>query len=168
MALYERGLQALQRHDYRKASADLQAVLERYPQERDLHDRVQLYLRVCERHTHQLSASPTTAQEQVYAATLALNSGAPDQALCHLTAVTQQDPGNDHAHYMTAVAQGLRGNREAMLDHLRRAVELNSENRSLAKQDPDFAAYRSDEGFRKLVESHILALRRRGRIRLAR
>src|SRR5574342_1351459 len=44
VALYERGLEALQRHDYRQATDLLQSVLRQYPDEKELHERVRLYL----------------------------------------------------------------------------------------------------------------------------
>ena len=49
VALYERGLEALQRHDYGKAEALLESVLRHYPEEKELHERVRLYLNICQR-----------------------------------------------------------------------------------------------------------------------
>src|SRR5689334_4376545 len=48
VALYEQGVAALQEHDYSRASAILRSVLARYPEEKDLHERVRLYVNVCE------------------------------------------------------------------------------------------------------------------------
>src|SRR5439155_9449596 len=44
VALYEKGLDALQRHDYNHALERLQSVLRLYPEEKELHERVRLYL----------------------------------------------------------------------------------------------------------------------------
>src|SRR5262245_41499604 len=44
VALYERGLEAIQRHDYRSAIDQLESVLRLYPEEKELHERVRLYL----------------------------------------------------------------------------------------------------------------------------
>src|SRR5437879_3468915 len=44
VAVYERGLEAMQRHDYRKAVDLLQSVLRQYPEEKELHERVKLYM----------------------------------------------------------------------------------------------------------------------------
>ena len=51
VAIYERGVQALQRHDFQGAAGFFRTVLERYPEERELLERARLYLRVCERET---------------------------------------------------------------------------------------------------------------------
>src|SRR5262245_2818517 len=49
MALYERAVETLQRHDYSRALELLQSILRKYPEERELQERVRLYLNVCER-----------------------------------------------------------------------------------------------------------------------
>src|ERR671936_467761 len=49
VALYEKGVQALQRRDYREAADLLRSVLSQYPEEKELHERVRLYLNICER-----------------------------------------------------------------------------------------------------------------------
>ena len=43
------------------------------------------------------------------AATLAINGGRYDQAIAHLRLVRDEDPDNDHALYMLAVAHAQRG-----------------------------------------------------------
>src|SRR5262245_41480057 len=42
VSLYERGLQALQVHDYTGARDVFRSVLSRYPEEKELHERVRL------------------------------------------------------------------------------------------------------------------------------
>src|SRR6478609_8237287 len=47
VAAYEKGLEALQRHDYNKALQLFEGVLTSFPEERELHERVRLYLYFC-------------------------------------------------------------------------------------------------------------------------
>src|SRR5438045_8313114 len=47
VAMYERGLQALQRRDFAAAAAALRSVIDRYADERELLERARLYLKVC-------------------------------------------------------------------------------------------------------------------------
>ena len=152
VAIYERGVQALQRHDYTTAAEQFRAVIERYPEERELLERARLYLRVCERETER-QAAPQTSGDHVYAATVALNSGDHAGALGHLQRALSADANNDHAHYIMAAALSLRGRREEALEHLQRSIALNPENRSQARQDPDLENIRSHEGFRAVIES---------------
>lgn len=154
VALYEQGLQALQSRDYARATELLRSVLARYPEEKELHERVRLYLNICER---QIAPRPTpvprSVVERLYAATLALNAGEHDQALGHIQSVIGEEPENDHAHYMRAVALALRGNVAEALLSLIRAIGLNPENRSLARQDPDLESLRQDERFRQALDT---------------
>ena len=153
VARYEQGLQALLRHEYGPAGEALRSVLADYPEEKELHERVRLYLNVCERQETPKEAAPRTAEERLYAATLALNAGAYDAAVRHLEAIRERDPENDHALYMLAVAYTLRGDTIQAAPLLQRAIELNRENRSLARQDPDLESLRRNEGIRALLDA---------------
>jgi tetratricopeptide (TPR) repeat protein len=161
VAIYERGVQALQRHDFQAAAAFFRTVLERYPEERELLERARLYLRVCERETSRLPSTPKTPAERVYAATVALNSGDHAGALDHLQRALAEDPESDHAHYIMSVALGMRGRADEALDHLRHAIALNPENRGLARQDPDLESIREHDGFRSVLDTPPVPNRRR-------
>jgi tetratricopeptide (TPR) repeat protein len=161
VAIYERGVQALQRHDYDGAAGFFRAILERYPEERELLERARLYLRVCERETARQPAGPKTPAERVYAATVALNSGDHSGALDHLQRALGEDPESDHAHYIMAVALGMRGRADEAVDHLRRAIGLNPDNRGLAREDPDLESIRNHEHFGSALNTPPAANRRR-------
>jgi hypothetical protein len=153
VAMYERGLQALQRRDFAASADALRIVIERYPDERELLERARLYLKVCERELEPKEPAPKTADEWVYAATVAQNSGDDATALRHLQRALAEDARHDHAHYMMAVASAQRQDTASALDHLRRAVSLNPENRSRARQDPDLEALRDDAAFRAALDT---------------
>lgn len=153
VALYERGLQALQRHDYQAAVDLLESVLRLYPEERELHERVRLYLTVCQRQAIARQAVPQTIDERLYASTLAINGGKYDEAISHLHLVRDEDPDNDHALYMLAVAHAQRGEHAEAIAHLERAIALNAENRLLARRDPDLEPLRADDAFRAALDT---------------
>lgn len=153
VAIYERGVQALQRHDYQGAAGYFRTVLERYPEERELLERARLYLRVCERETARQPPSPRTPSERVYAATVALNSGDQSTALDHLQRALSEDPEHDHAHYTMAVTLGSRGQVDEALEYLKNAIGLNPENRALARQDPDLEPLRVHDRFPAILET---------------
>src|SRR5260221_1546885 len=153
VAMYERGLQALQRRDFAASADALRAVIERYPDERELLERARLYLKVCERELEPKEPAPKPADEWVYAATVALNAGDEASALLHLQRALTADARHDHAHYMMAVASARRSEVHAALDHLRRAVALNPENRSIARQDPELDSLRDAAAFKAALET---------------
>ena len=153
VALYERGLDAVQRHDYPAAIDLLESVLRQYPEERELHERVRLYLNICKRQATPREATPRTVEERLYASTLAINGGRYDEAISHLRLVRDEDPDNDHALYMLAVAHTQRGEHAEAIAHLERAIALNPENRALARRDADLEPLRHDESFRATLEA---------------
>ena len=153
VALYERALEALQRHEYAPAANLLESVLRQYPEEKELHERVRLYLNICQRQATQRETAPQTIDERLYAATLAINGAKYDQAIAHLRLVRDEDPDNDHALYMLAVAHAQRDEHAEAVAHLERAIALNPENRTLARHDPDLEPLRDDEAFRAALEA---------------
>lgn len=147
VAVYEKGLEALQRHHYAEALQQFEQVLAAYPDERELHERVRLYLNICRRHVTEQQNAPQTIQERLYASTLALNGGRYDEAIAHLRLVRDEDPDNDHALYMLALAHAQQGEHALAIAHLERAIAMNPENRALARRDPDLDPLRDDEAF---------------------
>src|SRR5688572_29588591 len=157
VALYEEGVAALQAHDFSRASTLLRSVLSRYPEERELHERVRLYLNVCERHMTPRAASPSTPQERVFAATLAVNAARYDEALEHLRTAISEAPDHDHALYMLASVLALRDEFDEAIPLLLRAIDLNPDNRNLARHDPDLAVLREFDSVRAALEATTLS-----------
>ena len=154
VAVYERAVEALQRHDYTQAMTLLESILRQYPEEKELHERVHLYLNICQRQVKpQQPQSPQTIDERLFAATLAINGGQYDQAIAHLRLVRDEDPDNDHALYMLAVAHAQRDEHAEAVAHLERAIALNPENRALARNDPDLEPLHDDDAFRTALEA---------------
>ena len=153
VALYEQGVAAIQAHDYSRGSSILRSVLSRYPQEKELHERVRLYLNVCDRHMTPRAVSPSTPEERVFAATLAVNAGNYDEALEHLRRACSEAPDYDHALYMLASVLALRDEIDEAVPVLLRAIELNPENRAMARHDPDLEPLRQDDNVRAALEA---------------
>lgn len=153
VALYEQGVAALQAHEFSRASTLLRSVLSGYPDEKELHERARLYLNICERQVVPRAVVPSTPEECIFAATVAFNTGDYDEALVHLRAASSADPEHDLALYMLAAVLSLRDQAEEAVPLLLRAIELNPENRSMARHDPDLESLRRHDGVRAALES---------------
>jgi len=151
VVLYERGLHALQGKRYRDAAEILKRVIAEFPEEKELHERAELYLRVCARHLTPPDATPKTPEEQVYAATLAINAGAFDRAIALLTVALQQKKDNDSAEYMFGVALSMKGDPHGAVAHFARAVELNTDSRELLRKEPELEALRQTDELKALL-----------------
>jgi tetratricopeptide (TPR) repeat protein len=161
--LYERGLQALQAKRYKDAADTLKRVIAEFPEEIELHERAQLYIRVCERHLTPPDATPKTAEEQVYAATLALNTGNVDRAIALATAALQRDAENDAAEYLLAVALATKDDDRAAMPHLARALELNPDIRDAIFKEPELEPLRATDELQALLAAAASAPRREKR-----
>jgi Tfp pilus assembly protein PilF len=160
VSAYERGIAALQRRDYQAAADSFRDLMARFPEERELQERAQVYLRVCERELAAASA-PRTAEERLVAATVALNAGDHARTLSLLDEVLRDDPKSDLAEYMAAVVHCAKGDPEAAIGRLQRAIELNPENRNLARQDSDLDALHGHEEYKRLIDVPLAPTRRR-------
>jgi tetratricopeptide (TPR) repeat protein len=160
VSAYERGIAALQRRDYQTAAAAFRDLMARFPEERELQERAQVYLRVCERELA-AAAAPRTTEERLVAATVALNAGDHARTLALLDETLRDDPKSDLAEYMAAVVLCAKGDPDAAIGRLRRAIELNPENRNLARQDSDLESLHAHEAFKQLVEAPSSQARRR-------
>jgi tetratricopeptide (TPR) repeat protein len=109
------------------------------------------------------ATSPSTPEERVFAATLAVNAGNYDEALTQLRAATAESPEHDHALYMLASVLALRDEVDEAVPLLLRAIELNPDNRALARHDPEFHALREFDSVRHALEatSHAKTERRK-------
>jgi tetratricopeptide (TPR) repeat protein len=161
--LYERGLQALQAKRYKDAADTLKRVIAEFPEEIELHERAQLYIRVCERQLAPPDATPKTPEEQVYAATLALNAGNIDRAVALASAALQKDAANDAAEYLLGMALVIKGDDKGALPHLARALELNPDIRDTVLKEPELQALRETEALQALLAAAATAPRKEKR-----
>ena len=158
---YEQAVAALQHRKFETAAALFGQVIDDFPAERQLHERSRRYLRVCQRESQE-AFTPETVDERVYAATLALNAGLHDEALRHLDAAQRQSPDSDRVQYMLALARADRGDLQAAGTHLLRAIDLNPENRYLARREPSLEPLREDETIQEALRTPPADRSRRG------
>ena len=149
---YEQAMAALQHREFETAAALFRQVIDEFPAERELHERSRRYLQVCQRESLE-APTPETLDERVYAATLALNAGLHDEALQHLDAAQRQSPDSDRVQYMLALARADGGDLRAAGTHLLRAIELNPENRYLARHEPSLERLREDETIQEALRT---------------
>ena len=150
VALYERAVEALQRRHFRKAATQFRRLIDNFPDEQELHERSRCYLAVCERESLP-QPRPETVEDRLFAATLALNAGSQREALRHLRAAARERPDSDHVQYMLAVARADGGDAPAASAHLLRAIELNPDNRFLARTEPSFERLREIDTVREAL-----------------
>ena len=107
--------------------------------ERDVAQRAQLHIAMCDRRLQQTTVSFGTAEECYTYGVALINARNAAEARIHLEKALAIAPGSDHIHYALALAQALSGDLANAQENLRRAIELEPRNRMIARQDADFA-----------------------------
>ena len=155
MMLFQRGMEALQRHAYGDAAPAFQAILMGFPTERALGDRARVYLELCQREQRRRPPAPRTIEERLTAATAALNNG--DDALAEelSRSVLGDDPRHDLALYLLAAVHARRGAIDEALELLGKVIAISPEASAQARQDEDFLPLHDEDAFWKLVEPPI-------------
>jgi tetratricopeptide (TPR) repeat protein len=107
--------------------------------ERDVAQRSRLHIAMCERRLQQGGVTLSTAEEYYNYGVALINTRNLLEARAHLEKALEMAPNADHIHYALALAQALSGDFTTAHQNLKRAIELEPRNRTIARQDADFA-----------------------------
>ena len=119
--------------------------------QRDVAQRAELHIAMCDRRLQQTAVSFGTAEECYNYGVALLNARNVAEARTHLEKALAIAPGSDHIHYALALAQALSGDLASAQENLRRAIELEPRNRMIARQDADFAPLAKQASFHSLL-----------------
>ena len=150
LKLYEEALKHFQEQKFQKAKQLLEKVAE--GPTRELRDRAQIHLRICEQRISRAPAAPPKSAEDHYTQGVALmNLGRWDEAREHLDRARKGAPKADHIVYAMAALDCLTGEAESAMENLKLAIQLRPENRYHARNDEDFAFLQEDPRFTELL-----------------
>jgi tetratricopeptide (TPR) repeat protein len=119
--------------------------------QRDVAQRAELHIAMCDRRLQQTAVSFGTAEECYNYGVALINARNVAEARTHLEKALAIAPGSDHIHYALALAQALGGDLAGAHQNLRRAIELEPRNRLIARQDADFAPLAKQASFHSLL-----------------
>jgi len=148
---FERGVGLLQKQSYSEAIERFQAIVGSFPQEKELTDRAQVYLRICQNVLERKEPQPRKPEDFFYFGVIKANEANYDEAVKFLEKALQANPKDEKVHYVMASTLAAKGDRREALEHLREAIELNATNRIYARNDPDFEPLRDDDNFQNLI-----------------
>jgi len=142
---FEHAVSLVYKQEYDKARGELKPLAEKYPQDRELVDRVRIYLSVCEARTQK--APRGEAADPYLQALLQYNEGEYEEALKLLDKANRGNPNDARALYLTACAHLAHGEREDGLKLLQESIRIDASNRYRALNDPDLEEIRTAEDF---------------------
>jgi tetratricopeptide (TPR) repeat protein len=151
LALLERGIKLIYRKEFKKARGELKALLEGYPAESEILARARSYLQICDRE-EAAHKKPVIGNDQLYTlGVMEHNRGDFDKAILLFRQSLEKNLGSDHIYYSLAASLAMKGDLAEAFRNLRKAAEMNEENRVYAKNDPDFASLHDQKEFGDLI-----------------
>ena len=148
--LYEEAMRHFHEQKFHKAKQALEKVLE--GPSRELVDRAQVHVRICEKRMSKLAdATPRTAEEHYHHGVAMMNLGRWEDSRQALERARKIAPKADYIIYALAALDSLTGEVESAMTHLKLAIELRPENRYHARNDEDFAYLLEDPRFTELL-----------------
>jgi tetratricopeptide (TPR) repeat protein len=149
LAAYESAMKLFHARKLREAR-DLFTTASQGP-ERDVAQRARLHIAMCDRRLVNTPVALGTSEEHYNYAVALINARKLAEARAHLEKALQISPNSDHIHYALALAQALDGDPMNAYENLKRAIELEPRNRTIARQDADFAPLANQPPFDALL-----------------
>jgi tetratricopeptide (TPR) repeat protein len=152
VAAFSAAVQLLHDKEYARARDAFRAVETTHAEELALSDRARVYARICEAKLAPRPAVPESFDGLYHQAVMHTNSGEYDRALRLLERALTMQPDSSKALYARASAWALKGNAEAAVADLRRAIAVEPGVRFQAANDPDFEPIREEPSFIDIIE----------------
>jgi tetratricopeptide (TPR) repeat protein len=151
--LYEEGLKLFHEKKYQQATTVLQEIRRGFPDDLELQARVNELLKVSERRSGTKEAPPDDPTSLVDRGVVFHNLHDYDEAItCYKKALEKADnKDQDYIYYAMASSEAGQGNRDKAIEYLRKAIQMKSELRFVARSDPDFEPLADSSEFRELV-----------------
>jgi tetratricopeptide (TPR) repeat protein len=121
---YQTGFQLMQEGKFEKARVVFEKLIATGPAE--VLERCRVYLSVCQNNLRESSRNFASPEEQYDYAISLLNTGDYDEARDHFELILRDTPSADYAHYGLAALESMTGQVEECLEHMARAIELES------------------------------------------
>jgi tetratricopeptide (TPR) repeat protein len=149
---FSAAIELLQQGSFDEARQSFAAIVRDSADEPALVDRARSYGAICERRLAPAAEPPTDAEDLYFLGVLSSNNGDHDEALSLLDRALQQMPDSPKVLYARASAWSLKGNAEAAVAELRRAIATDPRVRFQAGNDPDFEPIREEPAFIDIIE----------------
>jgi tetratricopeptide (TPR) repeat protein len=151
LALLEKGIKLIYQKEFKRARVEFKSIGETYPGEPEIIARALSYLQICDRE-EAAHRKPSVTQDQLYGlGVMEHNRGNYDGAISYFRQSLERNKDADYVYYSLAASQALKNDVNAAVENLRKAIELNEDNRVYAKNDPDFDPLHAQKEFTDLV-----------------
>ncbi len=152
LAAYAAALKIFHSGKFDTAAELLSKFTETYPNEKELIDRVNIYLNISREHTAPPPAALKTFADLYQHGIDLMFQEKYSDAIDALNKAHAKAPKNGKVLYMLADASCLKGDSKSCLDYLEKAVELDPQIAILAQNEVDFNSIKEEPRFGEIVE----------------
>lgn len=151
LSVYTQAMKAFHKGDCARASQLLKTFKEKYSAEKELIDRAQIYLSICEERKQKEKIQLKSLDDYFQYSVYKMNQGDYQEALKMLEKARQMKPKEGKILYLMADVYCLLGNNEKCLDHLKKAIQVDKFFSILAQNESDFEEIRKDKRFKLIT-----------------
>lgn len=134
-----------------KAAVGLKAFIEKYPEERELVDRAQIYLNIALKRPRKDTVHLKDFEDHYNYAVYRVNSGDREGALKILEKASEFKKNEAKVQYLTADVLCLLGRADECLEALKKAVQKDKHFAILAQNESDFEPLWEDKRFKLIT-----------------
>lgn len=150
---YGQAVRAFRKGDIAKAKELFKNFLEKHNAEKELVDRSQMYLTLCENRGKKESVSLKTFQDHYEYGIYRLNQGDHDEAIKLFEKAKDQKPKEGKISYLMALAYCQMGKTEKSLSNLKEAVQKDNFLGTLAQNESGFEPLWEDKKFKLITKA---------------
>ncbi len=147
---FDAAMELFHAREFAKAKTQFNAALE--GNSKELHFAAKQHILMCEKRLSKANVKLETAEDYYNYGISMYNSRNLDAAQQNLEKSLKLQEG-DHVHYALALVLGLKADIEGSVQHLSRAIAMQSRNRNSALNDPDFQELMQHAPIKELLSS---------------
>lgn len=152
LAAFGLAMKEFRKGDMDKASAQLEAFLEKHALEAELVDRARMYLEIARRRPKKETVPLKTFEDHLMYGIYRINQENYDEAMKILNKALDFKTDEGRVHYLMAEVACLTGNDEDCLEHLKKAIQKDKFFAVLAQNDREFEPIWEDKRFKVLAK----------------
>jgi tetratricopeptide (TPR) repeat protein len=153
LAAFGQAMKAFHKGDMEKAAVELKAFIEKFPAEKELVDRAQIYVTIALKRPKKETVHLKTFDDHFNYAVFKINSGDLEGALKILEKALEFKAEEARVQYLLADVLCQMGQTEACLDALKKAIQKDKFFATLAQNETDFEPLWEDKKFKLITRS---------------
>ena len=151
LTAFGQALKSFHKGDYQKASELLKVFLKKENTERELADRAEMYLKICQTRMETKKVTLKTFDDYFTSGVYKANQGEYEEAVDLLNKAHDLKPKEGKVFYLLASVFKKMEKIEESLELLKKAIQEDKNFAVLAQNETDFESFKEDEKFKQIT-----------------